>query len=201
MCDESLIRALGTIPRDHRKDDVNNVSHEVLAVSGSSLSRLIYKRRSVRQFLKRPIKKSTLESILDAGRWAPSGLNNQPWRFVVVRNPSIKKEIARCTTYAFTIQRSDCVILVYLDKRHSYHFLKDAQAIGACIQNMLLRAFELRIGSCWMGEILNKKTNVNAQLGIGSRYELMAAIALGYPRKTPSSKRIALKRLILKEYQ
>ena len=47
----------------------------------------ILDRRSVREFTDRPISRDEINTILNSGRWAPSGLNNQPWRFAVVRNP------------------------------------------------------------------------------------------------------------------
>lgn len=161
---------------------------------------LIKKRRSVRVFRKQRIKQRTIRTILDAGRWAPSGLNNQPWRFVLVRQPTIKDKIARCTEYSSTIRGADCIILVFLDRNNSYHLLKDAQAIGACIQNILLSACEMGIGTCWMGEILNQKNKVNAIFDLAARYDLMAALALGYPQRKTKSKRLALTHLIIKEY-
>ena len=60
---------------------------------------------------------------------------------------------------------------------------KDIMAIGACIQNMLLQAYCLGIGSCWLGEILNKKNEVREALRVKSDYELMAVISFGYAKK------------------
>lgn len=119
---------------------------------------------------------------------------------MVVRDREMKERLACCTEYSFTIQRSDCIILIFLDRDNSYHLVKDAQAIGACIQNMLLCAFERGIATCWMGEILNQKDKVVRLLDVGLRYDLMAAIALGYPQRKSISKRAALERLIIKEY-
>ena len=72
-------------------------------------------------------------------------------------------------------------------------------AIGACIQNMLLMAEELGLGACWLGEILNRKEEVNKFLNISERYELMAVIALGYSDEHPSSKRKPLGELIIEK--
>jgi len=62
--------------------------------------------------------------------------------------------LARFTKYGHIIKSADKVILVFLDRASSYHYEKDLLAVGACIQNMLLAAFSLGIGSCWLGEIL-----------------------------------------------
>ena len=136
---------------------------------------------------------------MEAGRWAPSGLNNQPWRFVIIKNKIVKDKISHFTEYSYIIKRANCLILVFLDRKNSYNLIKDAQAIGACIENMLLCALDFGISSCWMGEILNQKAKVNKSLNIKSRYDLMAAVALGYSKRISKSKRISLNRLILKE--
>lgn len=160
---------------------------------------LIKERRSIRNFLDKPVAYSKLRKILEAGRWAPSGLNNQPWRFVLIRGKINKDNIAQFTKYSYIIKRANCLILVFLDKKNSYNLIKDTQAVGACIENMLLCAQDLGIGCCWMGEILNQKEKVNKFLQIKTRFELMAAIALGYASKTSKSRRISLNKLILKE--
>ena len=164
-----------------------------------SVYSLIKKRRSTRSFLDKPIETSKLKKILTAGQWAPSGLNNQPWRCVVIKNKSAKDSISQFTEYSYIIKRASCLILVFLDKKNSYNLVKDAQAVGACIENMLLCALELGISSCWMGEILNQKRKVNKSLGIKPQYDLMAAVALGYSKRRSRSRRIPLGRLILKE--
>lgn len=159
----------------------------------------IQARRSTRSFQPRTLQRRTITRILEAGRWAPSGLNNQPWRFVIVRDLIVKQAISACTVYSSVLLAAPCIILVFLDKKASYHRIKDAQAVGACIQNMLLCAHELGIASCWMGEILNRKWRVNACLGLQRRYELMAALALGHQNKKTKSKRLLLRKLILKD--
>lgn len=164
-----------------------------------SVYSLIKKRRSIRTFLGRPVKNSKLRKILEAGRWAPSGLNNQPWRFILVKNKAIKDKLSEFSEYSYIIKRANCLILVFLDKKNSYNLIKDVQAIGACIENMLLCSCDLGIGSCWLGEILNQKAKVNKCLKIKSQYELMAVVALGYFKKRPKSRRLCLDKLILKK--
>ncbi len=64
----------------------------------------IYTRRSIRQFADKSVDREQLLEIIKAGIWAPSGLNNQPWRFVIVRSEEMRKELARNTRYNFTIE-------------------------------------------------------------------------------------------------
>lgn len=138
-------------------------------------------RRSVRRYDAEPIEKQKIEEILLAGTFAPSGKNGQPWRFAVVQNDKkLLHKIAECTVYKF-VSTADCLICVFMDKSESYHYIKDCQAIGASIQNMLLTAEELNLGACWIGEILNRDAEVKKLLNLDNRYDLMAVIALGKP--------------------
>lgn len=139
-----------------------------------------------------------LEKILDAGRWAPSGLNNQPWRFAVIRNGALKDMFSRLTHYSRIIKGSQILIAVFLDNSVSYDRTKDVQAIGACIQNMLLEAHSLGLGGVWLGEILKSREQIGEILGLTKDLELMAVVALGFPAESPKSgKRKELKDLIV----
>lgn len=158
-------------------------------------------RRSIRKYAGQPIGDSVLEQILESGRWAPSGLNNQPWKFIVVRHPEVKKKVAKSTECGKIVEAAAILIAVFLDKGRSYNHLKDVQAIGACIQNMLLAIHDLGLGGCWLGEILNKASEVEKTLGVPDSFQLMAVVAIGHPkhRKPQKSSRIPLKNLIYKK--
>ncbi len=159
----------------------------------------IKRRRSVRRYIGEEIKRETIEDILEAGRLAPSGKNGQPWRFYVVQNDkTLLRKIAEQTVYFSSVVYADCLILVFMDKVKSYHYLKDAQAIGACVENMLLAAEELGVGACWNGEILRNADQVKEILSLGKRYDLMAMITLGYAdRENMKSLRIPLEEVVL----
>ncbi len=157
-------------------------------------------RRSVRQFESRDVEDEVIEQILEAGRWAPSGLNNQAWRFIVVRNKDTKARLSELTRYGAIILKANVLIVVFLDKEQMYDYTKDVQSIGACIQNMLLAIHSLGLGGVWLGEILKNKSKVNDILKAPDSYELMAVIALGYPtKKTRSSDRKELTELVFRE--
>jgi nitroreductase len=138
-------------------------------------------RRSVRGFTGENVGDEAITSILEAGRWAPSGLNNQPWRFIVVRNPETKVEMSKLTVYGPTIKNAPLLVVIFLDTEHMYNYVKDVQSIGACIQNMLLCIHSLGLGGVWLGEILKSREMVNKILDAPDTYELMAVIALGHP--------------------
>jgi nitroreductase len=141
----------------------------------------IKERRSVRQFLKREVPDDLVREVLTAGSWAPSGLNNQPWRFIVVRDEKTKEAMAQHTHYGHTIRGAPVLICVFMDAEASYDRTKDSMGIGACNQNILLAAHSLGLGTVWLGEILKDKEDVRKILGAPDVYELMAVICLGYP--------------------
>jgi nitroreductase len=157
-------------------------------------------RRSVRGFTNEIISDELIEQVLDAGRWAPSGLNNQAWRFIMVQDPDTKTALSALTEYGPTIKNAQVLIAVFLDKDHMYNYTKDVQSIGACIQNMLLAIHSLGLGAVWLGEILKNKEMVNKVLSAPESYELMAVVAIGHPtRKERSSDRKALSHLVFRE--
>ncbi|MCP4133396.1 MAG: nitroreductase family protein [bacterium] len=160
----------------------------------------IFKRRSIRKFKDTDIPGVLVGKILDAARWAPSGLNNQPWRFSVIKEKAIKDKLSGLTKYGRIVKKSNTCISVFYHTPSGYSRDKDLMSIGAAIENMLLTAESLEIGAVWLGEILNQKEDVNTLLGIDPDNELMAVIALGYPNEAPSKDRKELESLMLKSY-
>lgn len=160
----------------------------------------IRSRRSVRSYTDEPVTDAEVREILTAGTWAPSGLNNQPWRFVVVRDEAAKGELASLTKYRRIVEGARVLLAVFCDREAMYNDVKDHQGIGACLQNMLLAAHGLGLGAVWLGEILNRAAEVNLLCDLPSRYELMAVIAVGRPASTGQvSTRKPLADLLLKE--
>lgn len=166
---------------------------------------LIKSRFSCRSFTKDKIKEQDLVQILECGRWAPSGLNNQPWRFVIIEDDlKIKDELSKLTNSGDVITAASLNIVVLLDLETVYAKTKDLLSVGACIENMLLAAHSLGYGACWLGEILNKADQVLKLLSLDpKKYELLAVLAMGVPKsKTPEEprERLEISNLILKSF-
>jgi len=160
----------------------------------------IYTRRSVREYTDKSVPKEAVLEIIKAGAWAPSGLNNQPWRFVIVWDRATKNLIAEQTKYARIIREAPVIIAVFIDKTAMYHEIKDYQAIGACLQNMLLAIHALGFGGVWLGEILKNANKVREILDLPDTLQLMAVVALGHPKhRNQISERQPLEDLIVKE--
>lgn len=161
----------------------------------------IYTRRSVRQYTDRPVKRDLLIEIINAGAWAPSGLNNQPWRFVLVQGKDVRVALAKLTKSQKTIESASACIAVFIDKEAMYHEMKDFLAMGACIQNMILAAHAFGLGAAWLGEILKNDDKVNYLLELPKNLILVAVIAVGYPsEKKRTSSRRDVSEVLLREF-
>lgn len=146
----------------------------------------IISRRSVRAYSPKKVDRQDIIQIIQAAAWAPSGNNLQPWKFSIVMNDKeLLKQLSALTIYQNWVKDAPCLIAVFLDTaviddRIANIYLKHVQAIGAAIQNMLLAARELGLGTCWIGEILKNEDKVLELLGLSDQLQLMAVIAVGY---------------------
>lgn len=161
------------------------------------LNELIRSRRSVRRYSLQKVSHPVLKRILEAGRWAPSGLNNQPWKFILVRDKQKHRALSYLTVSGSIIRAANALIVVCMDHSRIYNRDKDCMAIGACIQNMLLQAHAEGLGGCWLGEILKRKKEAAALLSVPAEWEVMAVLTLGYPlKKTGKGARLSFQKLV-----
>jgi nitroreductase len=163
---------------------------KLMHIADSAVLTAIHERRSIRQFTEAPVSRDLIMTAVEAASWAPSGLNNQPWRFA----------LAGLTRYASILTSASVLIAVFLDKEASYDYTKDCQAVGACLQNLLLSLHSMDLGAVWIGEILKNKERFREILKLPERLELMAVVAAGHPaRRDQKSHRRPLEELILLE--
>lgn len=148
----------------------------------------IYERRSVRVFTDENIPKQTIGKIIDAARAAPSACNEQLWQFIVIENKHTKKRLIEKAGSAKLILNAPVVTAIYY---HSKNKLLGIQSASAAIQNMLLAATALKVGSLWLSAVGNRRI-VNEILMIPNNYYLVAFVLFGYSNKkkiTPPPKR------------
>lgn len=119
---------------------------------------VIHKRRSIRQFNNLPLTEDEIHTILSAGMTAPSAMNQQPWRFILITDDKIKQEVIKISKYAQMAIQAPISILVCADTSKSYADYWKIDC-SACIQNMLLASCALNIGSVWTG--INTEEQIN----------------------------------------
>jgi len=160
----------------------------------------LHTRRSIRNYTDEPVTREQLREILQAGTMAPSGLNNQPWRFVTIQSKETLRKLAQLTKYSHIVGKAAACIAVFVDKTAMYHEVKDHQSMGACIQNLLLAAHGMGLGAVWLGEILKSAKEVRELCGLSDEMELMAVVAIGHPAgKGGRADRRPLEEVLIKE--
>jgi nitroreductase len=144
----------------------------------------IKRRRSIRQFTDEPIGKDALETLLDAARWAPSGGNEQRWRFVVITSPSTKELVKKFAPGIFAMPAAFIVICV--EKAPDANPWKEKVYLADCAiasQNIMLAAYEMGIGSCVA--ISYAKVAIKEILNLPDDIEPLLIVTLGYPAEAP----------------
>lgn len=176
--------------------------------------KVILERRSIRKFRTVPVPDEVLEEIVTAGTYAPSGINLQPWYFVVVRtpekmsqvralmaivalkfNPILKEHfrgrpeiIEQTNNFMVTLGNAPACVLVYANKKNDGDRDNVIESISAAIQNMQLAAWNRGVGSCWIGAPNHVDCGGLFEAAFASdRGEFVAALALGYPDEDPKA--------------
>jgi len=145
-------------------------------------------RREIREYLDKPIADESLLKILEAGRLAPSSKNSQPWHFVVIRNRKTLGRIASLTPTGAHIGKAPLAVAVLMDGA------KLPEVDGArAIQNMVLEAWDLGIGACWVTNFY--EDGVKDILGAPQRMKLVTVIPFGYPKEPKTRRRKVRKSL------
>ena len=147
----------------------------------------IQNRVSCRSFLEKTVPKEILESVIDAGRRAPSANNLQPVDFIVVTDSDMRHAIAATTDYGRFIK--DAPVCIVVIAKNTRFFLEDG---CAAVENMLLAAVAQGLGACWVaGDKKNYAKKVLNLLGTPVDYNLIALIPLGWPKteRQPHEKR------------
>lgn len=149
-------------------------------MDSAQLIELIKKRRSIRSYLPDPIPDEHINKILEAGLYAPSGKNRQPWRFFVIKEVKTIRSIAKATTYGKFACTAPVMILVFAKTDADYPIEKDLIGIGACLQNMMLTATAMGYGSCIIGELYGKQASFAQGIAFDTdEYLLTCGLAVG----------------------
>jgi len=140
-------------------------------------------RRSIRRFADAPVTDAELDTILRAGMAAPSAGNQQPWRFVVLRDPAARQAVAAHSPHAAMLPGAPLGIVVCGDldaERHAGYWVQDC---SAAVENMLIAAHAIGLGAVWLGYYPREERWRGAQraLGIPERVVPLCVLAVGRP--------------------
>jgi F420 biosynthesis protein FbiB-like protein len=173
---------------------------------------VIKERRSIRRFEQRDVDPTIIEQILKAATWAPSANNEQPWKFVVLREKKTKEQVLEALmnrmedyyqTHGIPLDRiraywsgvfsapvhifafCDTSVVEIEKEWEEIQMLWSMQGVSAACQNILLAAHALGLGSVWTGATLAVEDTIKTLLEVPKHAQLMTVIAIGYPAYTP----------------
>jgi len=152
-------------------------------------------RRSIRKYAPKEVENEKLYAVLDAARYAPSAGNIQAKYFIIIRDEEEKEKIAEICFGQYWMTTAPVHIVVCTDvkkskmvyrERGEFYSIQDA---AAAIQNMLLAAYDLGLGTCWVGAF--DENRLKEFLEIPDHVKVHAIITLGYAAEKPRMPRKA----------
>ena len=163
-------------------------------------------RRSIKDFTDDPVSEEQISTIIEAGRWAPSWLNIQPWKFIVIDDPKVRAKI--CTEVPMTemagVNKAPVSIAICVeDYRSSAHLAEDG---AAATLNMSLAAHSLGLCTYWVGLFDRKngrkspEAKIRKILGAPGNIRLVSLLPIGVPAKSPTSTRKNLEEIVCHNY-
>lgn len=161
-----------------------------------TFDQVVQERRSVRDYLARPVEKEKIEAVLEAARLAPSACNAQPWRFAVVTDLVTKEKLTEEGLGGMVVPntwaKTAPIIIVACSERKLFtHLLAErVQGVqyhlidmGMALEHMALKAVELGLGTCFIGWFNGKK--ICRFLHLPSSWRAECLVTLGYPSALP----------------
>lgn len=154
----------------------------------------ILNRRSVRAYRDTPVSDEQVEEVLKAGFCAPSAHGDAPWHVVVVREQQAKQILASIHKWSRVVTRVPVALVVCVDTTAgmSHFWIEDASAF---LENVLIQAASMGLGTCWIGIQGLKVENGDAEqivreaLGLPEHFRVLAMTPLGVPARHPGSHR------------
>ena len=179
----------------------NSIQNEIL--------KAIHTRRSVRVYESNKVSKNNINTIVEAGNNAPSAMNSQPWRFVVVEDEALHKEMVKTAipnakkilehVKTLNPERYQQIMKRYEELEDPIYYSAPAIifVIGSGIyadlscplacENMMLAAFSIGLGSCWVqfGSLVTDNEEIKKALDLKEDEKIFGPIVIGYPKVIP----------------
>lgn len=139
-------------------------------------------RRSIRTYKSEHIPQEKLEKLLEAARLAPSAANRQNWKFIVVENEQVKKQlVTACNNQAF-VGTASHIIAGTGDPSQKWHQVD----LAIALEHIVLEAVELGLGTCWIGAF--NEDEVKRLLRIPQDKKVVALLTVGIPDESPTAR-------------
>ena len=167
---------------------------------GDKNMEIIKVRRSVREFSDKEILDSDIRKIIEAGICAPSAMNQQPWEFIVIKDKDILNKLSEQLSPLYA--KSKVSIILCMRKTNLKSPTRTPQDMSACMQNMMLEATNLKIGSCWIGTYPDptRMQPLSTILNIPDDIEPFCGLVLGHPKDLTVFKEVERKAIIHNNY-
>jgi len=146
----------------------------------------IQRRRSIRQFTDEPVSDEQVETLLRAAMAAPSAGNQQPWAFVILRDRERLERVHDFHPYAGPLRTAALAILVCGDlgrQKHEGYWVQDC---SAAVENLLLAAANMGLGTCWLGVHPQPEREAGCRelCAVPDHLVPFALVAVGVPAET-----------------
>jgi nitroreductase len=149
----------------------------------------ISQRSSVRAYKQTDVEEEKLKKVLEAARLSPSASNRQDWKFVIVKNKETRKKLVKAAYGQSFIAEAPVVIVACgVEPKAMLACGQPAYTVDVSIACafMILQAYELGLGTCWIGAF--KEDETKKILSIPDHIRVVALTPLGYPDRSPSPK-------------
>lgn len=143
----------------------------------------IRERRSIRRYTDQAVTDDQIRQLLEAAMAAPSADNIQPWEFVVVKAPDLKRELAQTHPWSDMAADAAVVFVVCGNERASRHWVEDA---SAATENLLLAATALGLGAVWVAVYphASNEAHVRQVLAIPGEMRVLCLVPVGHPAES-----------------
>jgi len=156
-------------------------------MSPEAVLALLKGRRSIRRYRPDPVPDEMIEQLLEAGRWAPSASNRQPWQFIVVRDEAILKQVAQHAAYYFIrwahVEEAPLLIVLCGEARNRIYRQFLHEDVGLAGSQIMLQAHALGLGTCWIGG-LDRKAIADI-LKVPEHIDIVGLLTVGFPAEDP----------------
>jgi len=150
----------------------------------------IKKRRSVRAYTDASVSAGIIKRLIESASYAPSAGNTQPWEFIVVRDPEQKKNIGGCVYGQNWIETAPVIIVACINMRLAKAVYRERgerlygiQAVAAAVENLMIAAESLGLGTCWIGSF--NETKLSVLLDCPTYVRPSVIVTLGWPAEKP----------------